>query len=119
MGRYRGKLEIVADILSVVRGGAKKTEIMYQANLSYSLLVRYLRDVMEADLVARGNDNSYMLTEKGLEFLNRFNSYHERNQELERQQNSINDEKMMLETKFLNADFWNSPSKSGVAKKKR
>jgi len=115
MGRYRGKLEIVADILSVVRGGAKKTEIMYQANLSYSLLVRYLKNVMEADLVTRGSEGSFMVTEKGLDFLNQFNSFHKRNQELERQINCINDEKMMLKTKFLNADLWKYPSKKKKA----
>ncbi|MGQ9461394.1 MAG: winged helix-turn-helix domain-containing protein, partial [Candidatus Bathyarchaeaceae archaeon] len=37
MGKYRGRLDIVADILSVVNNndGARKTRIMYQANLSY------------------------------------------------------------------------------------
>ena len=51
MGQYRKRLEIIADILSVVRGGAKKTRIMYQANLSYRLLALYLEFVKEAGLV--------------------------------------------------------------------
>jgi len=46
MGKYRDRLQIIADMLSVVRGGAKKTHIMYQANLSYTLLGRYLSEVL-------------------------------------------------------------------------
>jgi predicted transcriptional regulator len=49
MGKYRSKLQIVADMLSVVSGNdAKKTRIMYLANLSWDLLNRYLNDLMEA-----------------------------------------------------------------------
>jgi len=40
MGKYRDRLQIIADILSVVRDGAKKTHVMYQANLSFTLLKR-------------------------------------------------------------------------------
>jgi len=43
-------------VLSVISGneGARKTQIMYQAYLSYKLLVRYLKDVMDAGLVVCG-----------------------------------------------------------------
>lgn len=118
MGRYRSRLEIIADILSVVRGGAKKTEIMYQANLSYTLLIRYLKYVEAADLVTHGSENSFMLTEKGLDFLKEFNDYNERQQKIERQLEGINDERAMLENRFLNAGLWNCPSEKGRMKKK-
>ena len=45
MGNYRGKLDIIADILRVVSGNAKKTQIMYQANLSYRVLQKYLAEI--------------------------------------------------------------------------
>jgi len=51
MAKYRSRLEIVADVLGVVSGGARKTQIMYQANLSYKLLVHYLKDVIKMGLV--------------------------------------------------------------------
>jgi len=40
VARYGGRLEIIADILNAVGNGAKKTKIMYVANLSYGLLAR-------------------------------------------------------------------------------
>ena len=105
MGSYRSRLEIIADVLSVARGGAKKTQIMYQANLSYKLLVRYLRYVMEAGLLASGSDDSYVLTEKGREFLDQYKGYSERREELDQRLDKMRNEKMMLETRFLNAEI--------------
>lgn len=103
MGRYRSRLEIIADVLGVVRGGAKKTQIMYQANLSYRLLVRYLKDVIEIGLVKMEDGNTYELTQKGLDFLHEFKDYYQRRVEVEEQLNDIQDEKMTLENRFLNA----------------
>ncbi len=52
MGNYRGRLDIIADILNVASRDAKKTQIMYQANLSYKVLQRYLADVARAQLIS-------------------------------------------------------------------
>jgi len=101
MGSYRSRLEIVADVLSVVRGGARKTHVMYHANLSYALLLRYLRLVMGAGLVASRNDDSYVLTQRGREFLDKFRGYSERRKDLEKILEKVTDEKVMLETRFL------------------
>jgi predicted transcriptional regulator len=38
---YRDKLDIIADILTVASRNAKRTQIMYQANLSYKVLCDY------------------------------------------------------------------------------
>lgn len=103
MGKYRSSLQIIADILSEVRGGARKTRIMYQANLSYKLLSRYLSEVLEAGLVKFGNDDCYELTEKGKEFLERFDEYSERRKSVEERLNDVRDERMTLENVFLNA----------------
>lgn len=112
MGRYRNRLEIIADVLSIVKGGAKKTQIMYQANLSYRLLLQYLRDVVEAGLVKLGSENSFRLTDKGLAFLRRFNSYDERRQELEEQLRGVMDEKVRLENMFLNTERMTDDSRN-------
>ena len=53
MVRYRNRLDIIADVLEVAKGGARKTQIMYGANLSYRLLTRYLKEVMDTGLVKR------------------------------------------------------------------
>lgn len=97
MGKYRGRLQIIADILSVVRDGAKKTRVMYQANLSYRLLSRYLTEVLEAGLVSLDNEDCYRLTRRGQNFLDRFNEYSKRCDQLEQQLNHVNDEKTVLE----------------------
>jgi len=68
--KYRSRLQIVADILFVAENGAKKTRIMYQANLSYDLLKRYLAEALEADLISINKDEkSYITTQKGKAFL--------------------------------------------------
>lgn len=102
MVRYRSRLEIVADILGVASEGARKTAIMYQANLSYKLLVRYLKYVIDMGLVKIENGNIYELTEKGAGFLCEFKNYHERRVEVEKELGEIEEEKMMLKDKFLN-----------------
>lgn len=103
MGKYRGRLQIIADVLSVVRGGARKTMIMYQANLSYKLLTRYLEEVLETGLVELGDDACYELTQKGKEFLDKFDEYFERRKSIEERLNNVMDEKMILEDMLLNA----------------
>jgi len=97
MGKYRGRLQIIADILSVVRDGAKKTHVMYQANLSYTLLSRYLTEVLESGLVSLDTEDRYKLTNRGQKFLDRFNEYSKRCDKLEQQLNHVNDEKTVLE----------------------
>jgi hypothetical protein len=57
MVKYRSRLKIVADMLSVASGDdAKKTRIMYLANLSWDLLNRYLdeRITIQAVTCLRG-----------------------------------------------------------------
>jgi predicted transcriptional regulator len=96
MSKYRDRLQIVADILSIADARARKTRIMYQANLSYRLLCRYLDEVVHAGLVKPEEDDCYVLTAKGKEFLSRHGEYAKRCQSLEEHLNSVNDEKTAL-----------------------
>jgi len=97
---------ILANILSVVSDnhGAKKTRIMYQAYLSYKLLVRYLNDVMDAGLVICGDDDCYRLTSKGEMFLAKFNKYSRFREDVDEQVNHVEDQKIMLEELCPNSD---------------
>lgn len=45
----RTRVEVAADILRVAREGARKTRIVYGANLNFTVIVPYL-----SDLTARG-----------------------------------------------------------------
>jgi predicted transcriptional regulator len=106
MGKYRTRLQIIADMLSVVNDneGARRTQVMYQANLSYRLLRRYLDEIVESGLVECNEDHCYELTPKGLEFLERFREYFERRQSVEQRLDKILGEKEVLEDTFLTKD---------------
>ena len=73
MPKNRDKVEIVADILEICRNHTRKTNIMYQANLSFQLLTKYLRLLQQANLIKAGEGGSlYSATDKGLEFLKQY-----------------------------------------------
>jgi len=97
MSKYRDRLQIIADILRIAGKRARKTQIMYQANLSYRLLCRYLGEVLEAGLVGFENEDCYVLTVKGKEFLDRHEQYSKRCKSLAQHLNHVNNEKTALE----------------------
>ena len=103
MSKYRDRLQIIADILNIADARARKTRIMYQANLSYKLLLRYLDEVVDAGLVRSEDDDCYVLTTKGKEFLGRHEEYARRCKKLEKQSNHVNDEKIALENMCFSA----------------
>ena len=96
MPKYRSRLEIIRDILNAVGEGAKKTRIMYIANLSYKLLGKYLNKTVEAGLISSNND-FYEVTEKGRVFLERFDDFSSRYSKLERRLEEISFEREVLE----------------------
>jgi predicted transcriptional regulator len=99
MGRYRDGLKIIADILSVARGagnGAKKTRIMYVANLSHELLEKYLWATVHSGFM-RLNGDGYVVTEKGQAFLEKYLAFSSRSSELETELQSTQFEREALE----------------------
>jgi len=121
LSQYRSKLQIIADILTVVRnGGARKTRIMYQANLSYKLLNQYLDYVMEIDLISISSDDNgqYVITPKGFDFLEKYKKYSQRKGELEEQLKDVTNEKATLEKIYV-AKWTNSESRNSSVKKNK
>ena len=96
MTKYRSKVEITAAILNAVGKGAKKTRIMYIANLSYNLLEKYLKKIIKASLL-RVNDNFYRVTEKGRIFLERYERFSSKYSKLKKEYKSIMFEMEALE----------------------
>lgn len=97
---YRSRLDIIADILLVVKGNgsAKKTHIMYGANLSYAVLSRYLAEILNACLLKfESNKRHYVLTEKGKRFLQHYREYSKRNKHVVRQLETVNAKRKVLE----------------------
>ena len=67
--KNRGKLDIVHEILSISSAKVRKTKIMYQANLSFVQVERYLQSLLENGLIESFDDSFYLITPKGKEFL--------------------------------------------------
>lgn len=98
MGNYRDRLDIIADILNVASREAKKTQIMYQANLSYKVLQRYLTEIIDAALIRFENHNqSYLLTFKGQEYLDAYKDYARCSKSMEKRLNDFSTKKRVLE----------------------
>ncbi len=75
--QHRPRLSIISAILKVARQGARKTHIMYKANLSYGQLEDYLAFLTDIGLIKRINDGEEMTTLystslSGLAFLEKF-----------------------------------------------
>jgi predicted transcriptional regulator len=95
---YRRKLDIIADMLLVASGGAKKTQIMYQANLSYQLLTKYLEELRKAYLLSfERKQRRYVLTNKGKQFLNIYEDYSKRTKYVEKRLNDVDGKRKTLE----------------------
>lgn len=75
--KYRRRFDIFADIVRVAGSGARKTKIMYFANLSFVLLNRYLQDALYLGFL-RLNGEKYLATKKGEAFLERYNLFSSR-----------------------------------------
>lgn len=98
MGSYRHRLDIIADILRVVSGSAKKTQIMYQANLSYAVMQKYLAEMTDASLISFEDDKRcYVLTNKGSAFLDAYHEYSKTNRHMEQRLNDVRNKKDVLE----------------------
>jgi predicted transcriptional regulator len=77
---YRSKMRILADMMRVIQdegdNGAGPTKILYIANLSHDRLTQYLDELVQKELIKptdeRENNRTYLLTEKGREFLKEF-----------------------------------------------
>jgi predicted transcriptional regulator len=67
--KNRGKLDIVREMLSIASVKVRKTRIMYQANLSFVQVERYLQSLLESGLVESFDGAFYLITPKGKEFL--------------------------------------------------
>ena len=75
MFNRRGRFEIIYEILTLCLRPVQKTYIMYQANLSYAQLQRYLDYLVKVSLLEMKNVNEedlYVATEKGLDLIEKF-----------------------------------------------
>jgi len=70
----RSEIEIIKEIIEISNAGAKKTELLYQGNLSYTLLQNYLGLLLQHEILEErhiptngnnGRSRLYFTTKKG------------------------------------------------------
>ena len=67
----RNNLDICADILRVSRGGAKKTHLVYKANLNFNIVKKYISGLTESGLLEKNGERFYV-TDEGNLFIERY-----------------------------------------------
>lgn len=65
------RLDICGEVLKVARGGANKTKIVYQANLNFKIVEKYLTRLENGDLL-REKAGIYVTTSRGSRFLEQY-----------------------------------------------
>lgn len=78
--KKRNRLEIIHDILRVIRernGRIKPTHILYKSNLSHQMMEEYMGELKDKEFIKemkKENSKTYLITEKGLKYLNEFDT---------------------------------------------
>lgn len=78
MSKKRDKLQIIYDILSVIKeknGKIKPTNILYKSNLSNQMFQEYMNELMQKEFILENKAKSgktYSLTQKGFDYLNKY-----------------------------------------------
>ena len=69
----RNDLDICADILQVAKAGAKKTQIVYQANLNFKIVKKYLSRLIDTGMLSDAQESRlYTTTNRGNTFLEQY-----------------------------------------------
>lgn len=74
----RGFLEIIAEILNCIKeGNNQKTKVCSKCNLDSRAVKKYLKLLQSMNLVKplNGDMTSFVITEKGIKYLDRFNLF--------------------------------------------
>ncbi len=72
--KKRNRYELLADLLKSSKGGARKTSLMYAANLSFDLLNKYLALLAENGFIEK-KDGFIFPSRRGAAYLRRFSRY--------------------------------------------
>jgi len=78
MEKKRNKLQVIRDILEVIRGRngkIKPTHILYKSNLSYQMMEEYLDELQEKGFIKeikQDRGRTYTITDKGHTYLERY-----------------------------------------------
>ena len=72
--KRRSDVEISAEILKVAMNGAKKSHIVYRANLNFDVVKKYLKRLNDAGLINLPSFNGrlFKTISKGKEYINQY-----------------------------------------------
>jgi len=96
-GSNRHSLDIIRDMLSAAAVRARKTRIMYQSNLSFTQVEKYLHSLLENGLLDRDGDSCYLITSKGMDFLKLYGDYSKRCNLIKEQVDRSVQDRLLLE----------------------
>jgi predicted transcriptional regulator len=70
--KNRGRIDILADILSLSTEAVRKTHIMYGANLSYEQVSNYVEELQDKGFLEEVTTKRYRITDKGRLYLEEY-----------------------------------------------
>jgi predicted transcriptional regulator len=73
----RNQVEIIAEILKLCRKPTAKTQIMHKINMSYRGVQKFIKQLLKLELLSLENDMKYVITEKGSEFIVKYEELEE------------------------------------------
>jgi len=94
--KNRTSLEIVRDILVVATRSRRKTGILYDAHLNFRLLEKYLKLLLENGLLEIVDEQFYVVTWKGKDFLQTYEEYDDRCRRIGQEIKDARKEKLAL-----------------------
>ena len=80
MGKKRNRLQVIYDILNVIRdksGRIKPTHILYKSNLSHQMMEDYLDELKIKQFIIEQKTKTgktYVITDKGLKYLQEYST---------------------------------------------
>jgi predicted transcriptional regulator len=74
----RNSTDISVQILKIAQKGAKKSHIVYRANLNFEIVKKYLRTLHTSGLLAAPSttDRIFLTTPKGAEYIHQYENLH-------------------------------------------
>ena len=72
----RNNLDICADLLNVAKEGARKTQMVYKANLNFKIIKKYINRLSEYGFL-ESERGQYFTTDKGNRFLVQYREFTE------------------------------------------
>jgi predicted transcriptional regulator len=102
VNKNRCSLDIVWAVLCIASVRAKKTKIMYGANLSFHQVQKYLSTLLRSGLLEHDVDSGYLITPAGKEFLVLYKDYLERSKGLRQEVERNTRDRLQLEKMCFN-----------------